>query len=339
MGYSIAVKNQFITFILAGREINDIHQNELPNINLNTLRRWQKRAKAEGHLVARKSSGRPPKLNARDVRHLVSVTKRNPKNTIKQIGESAALDVCHTTLVKYLKANNLQSFPMLKKPDLTDAHIRKRLRWAQHMRFKPLSFWRNWTFSDECSVWLDCSEGIRRVVIERKDRHETEHCIGRKQCGGGKLMIWSFIFWNGRGPMLFLDGGIDQDAYKNILRNQVLPHCIEMLDENGEAQTYMDDGASCHDAQSVVDYCAELGIQRPFWPPNSPDMNPIEHIWGWLKHHLTNLDPVPRNLDEVKTAVIKFYEDINFQSIRALYHSMPERIQALLRANGGTTRY
>ena len=112
-----------------------------------------------------------------------------------------------------------------------------------------------------------------------------------------------------------------------------------MLEENGETQTFMDDGASSHDAQAAIDYCAMVGIQRPYWPPNSPDMNPIEHIWGWLKHYLTNLSPVPGTLAEVERAVITFFEKIDYQSIRALFHSMTERVKALLEAGGGNTKY
>jgi transposase len=137
----------------------------------------------------------------------------------------------------------------------------------------------------------------------------------------------------------FLRGGIDKERYMKILKESVLPHCIEMLDENGEPQILMDDGASCHDAQDVIDYCAEKGIQRPYWPPSSPDMNPIEHVWGWLKHYLTNLKPVPNNLREVEIAVIEFFESLDFESIRKQYNSMPERIAALLKARGGNTKY
>ena len=63
-------------------------------------------------------------------------------------------------------------------------------------------------------------------------------------------------------------------------------------------------------------------------------MNPIEYIWGCIKHYLTNLKPVPGSLAEVEAAVIEFYEKIDYQSIRALFHSMTTRVSALLEARG-----
>jgi len=275
MGYGPEIKNRFISLLLQGLDVKTIQRDHFPDITPQTLNRWSRLAKREGHLVPKKSPGRPPKLDARDERHLKRVAKTNSNLSIKRIGQAAGLQVHHQTLVKYLKRHNLQSFPMLKKPKLTDLQIRKRFEWATRIRDMTLEDWKKWTFSDECSVSLDCSEGIKRVVIERKDRHLAANCIGRKQQGGGKLMIWSFIFWDGRGPVLFLRGGIDQDLYKEILLQHVLPHCEEMLDENGEPQMFMDDGASSHDAEAVIEYAASLGIQRPYWPPNSPDMNPM----------------------------------------------------------------
>jgi transposase len=44
----------------------------LSNVSLSTLKKWAKRVKTKGNLVPLKSPGRPEKLNARDVRHLVS---------------------------------------------------------------------------------------------------------------------------------------------------------------------------------------------------------------------------------------------------------------------------
>jgi hypothetical protein len=106
---------------------------------------------------------------------------------------------------------------------------------------------------------------------------------GKAQQGGGKLMVWSHISWDGLGPLIFIMGGIriDSNLYKQILTQTVMPHLLDRLDETGVAQRYQDDGASCHDSDDVIEFCAAKGIDRPFWAPRSPDMNPLDYVRGW----------------------------------------------------------
>ena len=147
-------------------------------------------------------------------------------------------------------------------------------------------------------------------------------------------MVWCFISWNGVGPLVFVEGGIDSNLYIENLKNYVLPHVLEELDENGRVQWYVDDGVTCHDSQEVIDYCDSKGIQRPYWPPTSPDMNPIEHVWGWMKNQLTYLTVAPRDIEDLKRIIADIWYGFDTQKIRELFKSMPNWIRALHRANG-----
>jgi len=51
------------------------------------------------------------------------------------------------------------------------------------------------------------------------------------------------------------------------------------------------------------------------------------------------MEPTPQTLAEVEEAVTKFMEELDYQYIQNLFKSMPERIQALLTARGGNTKY
>jgi len=188
-------------------------------------------------------------------------------------------------------------------------------------------------------VDLDCAEGNARFLITRNQRLEPEFIVGKKQMGGGKLMIWSLISHNGVGPLLFIQGGMDAALYIEILQHHVLEHCIANIDENGHQHYYQDDGASCHDSQAVIDYCAEKGIQRPYWPANSPDMNPIEWVWGWMKNKLTARRVKPRNIEELKTIITEIWYSFTQEQILGLYSSMPGRIATLQRLQGKNTNF
>jgi hypothetical protein len=74
--------------------------------------------------------------------------------------------------------------------------------------------------------------------------------------------------------------------------------------------------------------CAEKGIHRPYWPSNIPD--PIEHIWGWIKHKLSNLEVLPNTTNKLKAVITQIWNKIGRESIRKLYRGMPNRLRVFL---------
>ena len=63
------------------------------------------------------------------------------------------------------------------------------------------------------------------------------------------------------------------------------------------------DGLRAHRRNLVREYLDSIGgdIQMAFLPPYSPDLNPVEFLWAWLKRHaLANF--CPANLDALNTA-------------------------------------
>jgi hypothetical protein len=227
-----------------------------PQVKKTTKYNWMKVARTRGTLTPIKQTGRPKKHNDREKRHLLQVVRRDPTLTIAEAIRASSIDACHQTAVKLLKEFNICSLVAVKVPKLELTHIEKRLRFANSHFGTELNAWKRWTFSDECSVELDCQNGNQRYLITRNQRYDPTFVRGVRQMGGGKLMIWSFISWEGVGPLLFIEGGIDGPLYKEILRRQVLPHLLANIDENGDPMLYQDDGASCHDCDLAMDFCA-----------------------------------------------------------------------------------
>uniref|UniRef100_A0A8C1PQT1 Tc1-like transposase DDE domain-containing protein n=1 Tax=Cyprinus carpio TaxID=7962 RepID=A0A8C1PQT1_CYPCA len=73
------------------------------------------------------------------------------------------------------------------------------------------------------------------------------------------------------------------------------------------------------------------------WPAQSPDLNPIENLWGDIKNAVS--EAKPRNVNELWNVVKESWSGITAERCHKLVDSMPHRCQAVLKNCGHTTKY
>jgi len=108
----------------------------------------------------------------------------------------------------------------------------------------------------------------------------------------------------------------------------------------------MHDNAPIHCAKIIKKYLHDLGVPVLEWPPYSPDLNPIEHLWWHLKklvYHIrpdietiTGEDKIREALEE---ALVQAWELIDQQIFDGVLGSMQKRCQAVINADGWHTKY
>ena len=108
---------------------------------------------------------------------------------------------------------------------------------------------------------------------------------------------------------------------------------------NPDEFVYVDDNARPHRARIVQDYMADETIERMEWPAKSPDLNPIENVWGTMKQRLSRRLLPEHSMDDLRNMLLEEWDNISTRMIRMCIASMPRRIQACIDANGGYTRY
>ena len=101
----------------------------------------------------------------------------------------------------------------------------------------------------------------------------------------------------------------------------------------------MHDNARPHVARVCQDYLQQQNINVMDWPPYSPDMNPIEHLWDYIDRKVRARDPQPLNHAQLRQALIEEWHRYPQHQINRLIMSMPRRVDSLVRANGLHTRY
>ncbi|EIE77006.1 hypothetical protein RO3G_01710 [Rhizopus delemar RA 99-880] len=75
------------------------------------------------------------------------------------------------------------------------------------------------------------------------------------------------------------------------------------------------------------------------WPPQIPDLNPIEHVWRQLKSKLSQYDTTPRSIDDLWKRIDKEWNSSTESDMQPYYESMPKRIAAVIKRRDNYTNF
>ncbi len=71
------------------------------------------------------------------------------------------------------------------------------------------------------------------------------------------------------------------------------------------------------------------------WPPSSPNLNIIKHVWDQLDLLIQAWEQLPCNWNEMQVAFQEEWKKFS----QDLYESMSHQIEAVIKARGGNTKY
>ena len=169
-------------------------------------------------------------------------------------------------------------------------------------------------------------------------REITQACIAeRLPFGGGSVMAWGGISFEARTELVFIQNGtLTAHRYlTEVLEDHVVPFMVIL----GEDSTFMHNYAWPHTARIVTAYLDEVQITRFVWLARSRDLNLIKHVWDEMGRHLRKHVPAPRNSRELRDILAQEWDNLPQDVIQNLIQSMPRRLQAVITARGGNTRY
>ena len=168
------------------------------------------------------------------------------------------------------------------------------------------------------------------------------------------VMVWGCFYGDTLGPleyMYFPAGSINSDGYMNLLEKTLLPLIDEEdgLIENllgSRNLTLQQDNAPIHTSRKTTRFMQQNGIRTISWPANSPGLNPNEHLWHLLKRLTWRTWARQRNAlnktvttEDFETLVKEAWVSTDPAHLRSLVESMPRRIEAVISAKGGHTKY
>jgi transposase len=313
---------------------------------LRTLNNICKRVDSSGSATERKKgSGRPRtariEQNVEAVAALICSQEDQP-GTHRSTREIATEIGISEFSVRQIAKNDLglTSFKRVPGQVLNAATRLKRLiRCKQLLRRCTLQRTKKLFFTDEKIFHLDPPMGRGRVWAGGRKRDiSPQRLIKQRAKFSRHVMVSAGICYTGKGLLHFVAEKvkINTKYYTEDLLPLLIEDCRTLLRNEF---IFQQDGAPAHTARQAQDWLQQHAydfIGKDQWPPNSPDLNPLDYcIWGVMLERYEKHTPKPTNINELKVVLQQIWETLPIATVQKAVLSFRKRLQACIRSDGG----
>uniref|UniRef100_A0A9J7X9A1 Transposase n=1 Tax=Cyprinus carpio carpio TaxID=630221 RepID=A0A9J7X9A1_CYPCA len=276
-------------------------------------------------------AGHPAKLSYQGRGALVREVKKNPKITVaelqrcsQEMGESCR----KSTITAALHQSGLCGRVARRKPLLSARHMKKHLKESKMVRNKIL-------WSDETKIELFGLNSKRYVWRKPGTAHHLSNTVPTVKHGGGSIMLWGCFSAAGTGRLVAIKAKMNAVKYRDILDENLLQSAQDL--RLGRRFTFQQDNDPKHTAKIMKEWLHNNSVTVLERPGQSPDLNPIEHLWRDLK--MAVHQRLPSNLTELERICKEEWQRIPKSRCEKLVASFPKRLMAVLDQKGASTKY
>ncbi len=131
-----------------------------------------------------------------------------------------------------------------------------------------------------------------------------------------------------------VQGRLNAEGYNRILIEHMIASAERLLPDGF---LFQHDNAPIHTAKSVKAYLAFKGVNLIDWPPQSPDLNPIENLWFLIEHSIKNRPP--NTEDELFVIIQNCWDAFATEQLEHLTASMHNRCELVIKNKGHAIKY
>lgn len=294
--------------------------------------------KTTGTLEDKYCPGRPRKTTNRVdkviKRKAVADVKKNAAIIARELREENLADISQSTVSRRLTEVGLFGRVGVKKPRIVKQNKKARLEFAKKYQSWTVEDWKKVLFSDETKINLFGNDGRRYVRRPKGTRNDSRYQTPTVKHGGGSIMLWGAFSWKGVGPIFKIEGTMNSAMYRDIILKEMLPYARQNMPRGW---IFQQDNDPKHRSQLLQQVFSKKNIRVLEWPSQSPDLNPIEHLWQELKlrvgtEHCANKAALWGKVQEE-------WKNISQDRIIKLIESMPHRCAAVIASKGMATKY
>jgi transposase len=293
------------------------------------LKRWREDENFQDKRL--NNGGSNMKISKRKEDMIREIIEEDRASSVRQLAKELETEFKftfnHQTVANSLKNNGFKKSLPIKVPLLTPNALEKRMEYAElHLENK----FTNVVFTDETMFQLSENRQLSWWNPDYEDKPVFEENHNKR-----KVMIWAGISRRGKTDVFYwkISEDLTVDAYEYTkCLNQALIGKMDSL-YGFRKWRLMQDNARPHTAQHTKDFLEENDIRTITHPPYSPDLNPIELVWAYLKKKI--MTKVYNNLDEVLERVFEEWYSISQEMINNLIDRHMARVQEVYNLNGG----
>lgn len=236
-----------------------------------------------------------------------------------QISISKSYVNCYRRSIGFRYWPQIKTFPLT--PEQRGSRIEFTKRNASNTFEKVL-------FTDESYFELD---GLQ--WIWRRKGEISEDILNEQQAHPKKIMVWGGISKRYKTKLVIFQENetMNSENYISKILNQTKVG-DEMDAAYEDGWVFMQDNAPPHKSRRTLEHLDDLGWKILEWPPHSPDLNIIEHIWAWMKRKVAEL--MPKSVEDLMNILVIVWDSIDQNHIDNLVASMPRRLSYLIKNQG-----
>ena len=267
----------------------------------NTITRWC----ATGSVHDRTRSGPPRKVPADHYRCIDSAMAENDeltasalKDILKKRFGAENIKYSARTIARIRNELGWTFITARYCQAICDANKDKRLEWCTQ-RLDEKELFNDVIFTDESTFQLEshCRKCFRKKT-PRKLKYKHKHLP--------KIHVWAGISKRGATHFVMYSGIMTATKYGDILSASLVPFVKKMYPHG---HRLFQDNDPKHTSRYIQSFFAENDITWWKSPAESPDLNPIEKVWGSMKTYLRDKYK-PRTLPQLKEGIRTYWSKL-----------------------------
>ena len=290
-----------------------------------------------GKIFSAFKTSRPRKTSAREDRIMQRMSLKDRFKSCTEIkrvmNSTSCVNVSRQTVSRRLQEIGLFNRIPRKKPLVSSKNKKKRFEFANRYVIWTYENWAKVFFSNESKFNLFGNDGKNNV--KRRIQRLSAKCTKKTvKFGGGSVMVFGMFSSQGTTPLVRLQTRVNAQIYKNIVQDHVVP----IIQNSGfDRATFMQDNAPCHKAKVIMSYLSEQDFEIMDWPPQSPDLNPIENLWKTLGVKVMERNPT--NTEDLWMKLQEEWSKISIEDCQELICSCSRKCAAVIESKVSFTEY